>query len=130
MSLFQKPGARQGNGERERRRAPGYWLNSYSTYVLRSIHLKVYFCLSRYCYVARCREGFFSETRLPLNTILGNSEGVWAGTEPGLKSPGSHTVGAARSAPFVQHLCLLPDALVFELVLTAAAPVACGLTGS
>src|SRR5215204_7712054 len=38
MSLFQKPGARQGNGERERRRAPGYWLYSYSTYVLRSIH--------------------------------------------------------------------------------------------
>src|SRR5215212_8273193 len=39
--LFQKPGARfWGNGERERRRAPGYWLYSYSIYVLRSIQLK------------------------------------------------------------------------------------------
>src|SRR5215218_3902041 len=41
MFLFQKPGARfWGNGERKRRRAPGYWLYSYSTYVLRSIQLK------------------------------------------------------------------------------------------
>src|SRR5215203_7453225 len=41
-------------------------------------------------YLPRIREGFFSAARLPLNTILGNSEGIQKSR--GLTSPALHSV--------------------------------------